>query len=532
MKKVIVPLFIALAAIIGFVIGNVLTQRAQMNLPERTQIPSEGKIDALLNIINAQYVDSVNSHELVEEAIPKILAGLDPHSVYIPASDLQSVNEELEGSFSGIGVQFNIQKDTIMIVGVVSGGPSEKLGIMPGDRIVTVNDTLFTGSEITNEKVMKKLRGPKGTTVKVGIKRNGAKELLPFTIKRGDIPVTSIDIAYKVTDKIGYIKVSKFGNNTYSEFLTALNKLQKDGATEFIIDLRGNSGGYLDAAIQMINEFLKQENLIVYTEGKSEPRRDAYADGSGSFQNNPLAILIDEWSASASEIFAGAIQDNDRGIIIGRRSFGKGLVQQQIPLRDGSAIRLTIARYYTPSGRCIQKPYKDEESYGNDIVNRYLHGEFDAEDSIQVDKADTIKYKTLIKERIVYGGGGIMPDIFVPRDTLGITSYYTKANNNGYLYEYAFQYADQNRNQLKAFSDYKALETYLDTQKLGELFADFAVGKGIRRNPHLISKSNDLIENKLKAYIIRNIFGDDGFYPVIHEKDNTLKRAIQELSVQ
>jgi len=374
MKKIIIPLSIALAIIIGFIIGNTLTRRSLVNVIDRTQISSEGKIDALLNIINRQYVDSVDSNELVEQVIPKILSGLDPHSVYIPASDLQSVNEELEGSFSGIGVQFNIQNDTVMIVGVISGGPSEKLGIIPGDRIITVNDTLFTGKEITNEKVMKKLRGPKGTTVRVGIKRGEEKELLPFTIVRGDIPVSSIDIAYKITDEIGYIKVSKFGSNTYNEFLSALKRLQNEGASKFIIDLRGNSGGYLDAAIQMIDEFLEKGELIVYTKGKSEPRRNAYASGSGLFRQNPLAVLIDEWSASASEIFAGAIQDNDRGLIIGRRSFGKGLVQQQIPLRDGSAVRLTIARYYTPSGRNIQKPYEDESSYENDIMNRYLHG--------------------------------------------------------------------------------------------------------------------------------------------------------------
>ena len=529
MKKVLIPLLIALAVIIGFIIGNTLTTRS-LNVFDRMKISSEGKIDAILNIINTQYVDSVDPRELVEEAIPKILSGLDPHSVYIPASDLQLVNEELESSFSGIGVQFNIQQDTVMIVGVISGGPSEKLGIMPGDRIVTVNDTLFTGKEMTNEKVMKKLRGPKGSTVRVGIKRSGVKELLPFTIVRGDIPVTSIDIAYKVTDQIGYIKVSKFGSNTYNEFLSALNRLQEEGATKFIIDLRGNSGGYLDAAIQMINEFLQKDELIVYTEGKSESRRNAYADGSGLFRENPLAVLIDEWSASASEIFAGAIQDNDRGIIIGRRSFGKGLVQQQIPLRDGSAVRLTIARYYTPAGRDIQKPYKDESSYESDIMNRFLHGEFDTEDSIQVNKADSIEYKTLKEGRIVYGGGGIMPDIFVPRDTLGMTSYYNKVNNSGHLYEYAFQYADQNRTKLKTFPDYRALENYLSTQNLSESFADFSAEKGVRRNPYLISKSRDLIENRLKAYIIRNIFGEEGFYPVFQQKDTTLKRAIQELS--
>jgi len=532
MKKVFISLSIALAVMIGFIIGNIITERALTNRFDRSQVSPGGKIDAILNIINKQYVDSVNASELIEGVIPKILSGLDPHSVYISASDLQSVNEELEGSFSGIGVQFNIQYDTVMITGVISGGPSEKLGILPGDRIITVNDTLFTGKDITNERVMKKLRGPKGTVVNIGIQRAGEKELLQFSIVRGDIPVSSVDIAYMITDKIGYVKVSKFGSNTYYEFVSALNNLKKEGASKFIIDLRGNSGGYLDAAINMINEFLEKGALIVYTEGKAESRRNFLADGLGRFQENPMVILIDEWSASASEIFAGAIQDNDRGLIIGRRSFGKGLVQQQIPLRDGSAIRLTISRYYTPAGRSIQKPYKDEDAYENDIMNRYLHGEFDTKDSIHVDKADTIEYRTLREGRIVYGGGGIMPDIFVPRDTVGMTSYFNKASNSGLLYEYALQYADQNRARLKAFPDYKALESYLSAQNLSESFATFAAGRGIRRNPYLISKSNALIENKLNAYIARHIFGDEGFFPILHRKDSAVKRAVEELSLE
>ncbi len=530
MKKVIISLCIALAVMTGFVIGKIITERSLASMLDRSQVSSGGKIDAILNIINRQYVDTVDVSGLIESAVPKILSGLDPHSTYIPASDLQSVNEELEGSFSGIGVQFNIQHDTVMIVGVISGGPSEKLGILPGDRIITVNDSLFAGKNITNEKVMKNLRGPKGTIVNIGIQRADEKELLPFAIVRGDIPVSSIDIAYLITDETGFVKVSKFGENTYEEFFKALNNLKKAGAAKFIIDLRGNSGGYLNAAIQMINEFLEEGELIVYTQGKSEPRRDAFASGAGLFQENPIVVLIDEWSASASEIFAGAIQDNDRGLIIGRRSFGKGLVQQQIELSDGSAIRLTISRYYTPSGRSIQKPYTDESDYENDIMNRYLHGELDTQDSIHVDKADSIEYRTIKKGRVVHGGGGIMPDIFVPRDTLGMTSYFNKVNNSGLLYEYSFKYADQNRAKLKSFADYNALKSYLETQNLGELFASFATGKGIRRNPYLISKSNELIENRLKAYIVRHIFGDEGFYPVLHQKDSTVKRAVEELS--
>jgi carboxyl-terminal processing protease len=529
MKKIVIPIVVALAVIAGILIGNILATRSLTYVAGSSGISPSGKIDAILNIVNIKYVDTVDSKNLTEEAIPKILSGLDPYSVYIPAQDLQSVNDELEGSFSGIGVQFNILHDTISIVEVISGGPSDKIGVMPGDRIVTVNDTLFVGKEISNDKVVKKLRGPKGTLVKIGVKRNGAKDLLDFTITRGDIPVSSVDVAYLITDNIGFIKVSKFGSNTYPEFMEALHNLRNSGADKFIIDLRGNAGGYLAATIEMTTEFLKKGELIVYTEGRSEGRRDAYAERNGLFQDAPIAVLIDEWSASASEIFAGAIQDNDRGFIIGRRSFGKGLVQQQIELRDGSAIRLTISRYYTPSGRNIQKPYDDASTYENDILNRYLHGELDDADSIKVNKVDSLEYRTAMG-RIVYGGGGITPDIFVPRDTTGITSYFTKVNNSGYLYEFAFQYTDRNRAQLKSFTDYKSLEKHLNSENLTEALVAFASDKGVRRNPHLINKSRKLIENRLKAYIIRNTFGDSGYYPIINQGDAAVEKAVEELS--
>jgi carboxyl-terminal processing protease len=531
MKKNIIPLVITLSVIAGILIGNILANRTNSYMSGTSGISPGNKIDAILNIVDRKYVDTVNSKELIEGAIPKILSGLDPYSVYIPSEDLQAVNDELEGSFSGIGVQFNILQDTITIVQVISGGPSEKIGVLPGDRIVTVNDTLFAGKDITNDKVVKKLRGPKGTKVKIGIKRNGAKDLLDFTITRGDIPVSSIDVSYMISDGIGYLKISKFGSNTYLEFMEALYGLRNSGAGKFIIDLRGNAGGFLAAVIEMTTELLEKGELIVYTEGRTERRMDAFAERDGLFRDAPIAILIDEWSASASEIFAGAIQDNDRGLIIGRRSFGKGLVQQQIGLRDGSAIRLTISRYYTPSGRNIQKPYDDPANYENDILNRYLHGELDDADSIQVNKTDSLEYRTS-KGRIVYGGGGITPDIFVPRDTTGITSYFTKVNNSGYLYEFAFQYTDQNRTKLKSFGNYELLGKYLDTVNLNEAFATFTSDKGIRRNPHMINKSRKLIENRLKAYIIRNTFGDQGYYSIINQEDMTVKKAIEELSAQ
>ena len=411
------PFLGAVLVIIGIYLGTVST-RGEKALQKDTRF---NKIEYLLNIINSQYVDSVDVEKLIEDAMPTILNELDPHSVYIPAKDLESTNEELEGSFSGIGVQFSLQNDTIMVVGVISGGPSEKIGIMPGDRIVEINDSVFTGKDITNEKVMKTLRGAKGTEVKVGVRRSTSKDVLSFNIIRGDIPVNSVDASYMIDQETGYVKISKFGRSTYNEMISSLAKLAAQGGKQYIIDLRGNSGGYLDIAINMINEFLPKDQLIVYTDGVHSARSEAKSNGRGVFQNAPLVVLIDEWSASASEIFAGAIQDNDRGTVIGRRSFGKGLVQQQIPFVDGSAMRLTVARYYIPSGRSIQKEYKmgHDEDYGMDIINRFNHGEFYNQDSIKMN--DSLIYFTS-NGRTVYGGGGVMPVIFVQIDTTGLTS--------------------------------------------------------------------------------------------------------------
>lgn len=528
MKKIVIPIIVSLAAVFGFVIGSVLSKNELQHTQKVSNLNVDGKLDLLLNLIDLQYVDTVNRDELVESAIPKILAELDPHSVYIPAEDLQIVNDDLDKSFSGIGVQFNIQKDTIMIVAVISGGPSERLGILPGDRIVTVDDSLFVGPAITNDKVMKRLRGPKGTKVKVGVKRSSSEELLSFEIVRGDIPLHSIDASYMLQDKVGYVKVSKFGSGTYDEFVEALTNLRIEGAERYIVDLRGNSGGYLDAAILMTNEFLKEGDLIVYTEGKAEKRRDAVADGRGVFAQTPVAVLIDEWSASASEIFAGAIQDNDRGVVVGRRSFGKGLVQQQIPLRDGSAIRLTIARYHTPSGRCIQKPYSDKDEYDMDILNRYLHGEMDDKDSIKA-LPDSLKFFTT-QGRVVYGGGGISPDVFVPRDTIGMTSYYTKIYNGGILYDYTFEYVDKNREKLALYKDFTSLLNYLNTQNLADELVQFAQGRGIPKNDKMYAESKALMQNRIKAYILRSMLGDEAFYPVFNENDIVIRVALQELS--
>ena len=529
------PIWLSIAVSIGLLLGFWLTNNAYKNqtsviLRSPHSTTSYSKLSEVLQLIDQAYVDTINKPKLIEDILPAILTDLDPHSVYIPKDEVQSMNEDLEGSFSGIGVQFNIQNDTIMIVDVIAGGPSEKLGILPGDRIVMVNDTNFTGKEITNNRVVKKLRGPKGSTVKVGIKRNGSNQIWDYNITRDDIPVNSVDIAYPIQPGIGYIKVSQFGANTYNEFLTQLMLLrEKQGCQKFIIDLRGNSGGYLHAAIYMINEFLQKEQLIVYTEGRSYPREDVRADGNGYFKNNDICVLINEWSASASEIFAGAIQDHDRGWIIGRRSFGKGLVQQQMDLQDGSQLRLTIARYYIPSGRCIQKPYKqgETEQYESELEKRYKHGEFFDQDSIV--QNDSVVYYTSLGRK-VYGGGGVMPDYFVGQDTTAHTAYYTQVFNSMTLYNFCFSYADKNRATLKQYKTWQELTAYLETTSYIEEFIQHAEKKGIKRNDKEIKQSEKLIKNQIQAYICRNILGDKGFYPVLNLDDKTVQKAVEVLT--
>jgi len=525
-KNLLLVLIVFLAIISGVVLGNLLSRRA--NGSGFSRMSSHSKVDDLLSIINAQYVDTVNTKELTEELMTDLTSKLDPHTVYIPASDLADVNSELEGSFSGIGVQFNIQNDTIMIVAVISGGPSNKVGLMAGDRIVQVNDSVFVGKKITNEKVMKKLRGKAGTKVKLGVRRHGTREILHYTITRGEILVNSVDIAYMIEPHVGFIKVSKFAATTYTEFLNAIATLRSQGAQKYIIDLRENSGGFMEQAINMVNEFLPGGRMIVYSKGKAYPRSEAKSDGKGSCINAPIVVLIDEFSASASEIFSGAIQDNDRGLIIGRRSFGKGLVQQQLNLPDGSAVRLTVARYYTPSGRSIQKPYVkgDAKNYEMDIMNRYLHGEIDSKDSIH--SAQKLKYKT-VGGRTVYGGGGIMPDIFVPRDTSEYTPYLNKIINYGYLYQFAFQYADKNRDKLKALKTWQKIDKYLDSQNLLSDFVKFAITKGVAVNQKQISKSRRFMLVQMKAYISRNTMGDSGFYPMLYKDDKTVSIALENL---
>jgi carboxyl-terminal processing protease len=488
---------------------------------------ASSKLNEIFSLLNQEYVDSLDVDDLVEQAIPTLISELDPHSVYIPAKDLESTNEQLSGSFSGIGVQFNIQNDTVMVIGVIAGGPSEKVGLVPGDRIVSVDDSVFVGKGITNEKVFNKLRGEKGTHVKVGVRRASADEELKFDIVRGDIPLVSVNASFLIDKNIGYIKVDNFGRNTYDEFFTALMTLKRAGAQGYIVDLRANSGGYMDICYQMVNEFLKRGDLVVYTEGLHSERNELRADGRGNFQKSPVVVLIDEWSASASEIFAGAIQDNDRGTIIGRRSFGKGLVQQQFDLGDGSALRLTTARYYIPSGRCIQKAYQmgDAEDYERDLLERYDRGEFYSKDSIHV--ADTVPYRTA-NGRTVYGGGGIMPDIFLPIDTAGTSPYASKVINAGLIYAYAFRYVDAHRAQLNGFKTFDEMHSYLKSQALLSDFVQFAASK-VTPNTTQIAASRDYLERLLIAYVMRQVKDDSYFYQEFYAADPVYLEAIRIL---
>lgn len=538
MKKYLFPTLTIVCLIIGFLIGNAVSNQANA---QRANIQSNrlfgyttsfDKIDQILGIIETGYVDAINMDSIREEVAKEIIKSLDPHSAYIPKEDLEMVNSELSASFSGIGIQFSIQNDTVQVVSVISGGPSEGIGILAGDKIVTVNDTAFTGKTINNERVMHALRGPKNTLVTLGIVRNGQPEELKFTITRGDIPVHSVDAKFIIPtskSKIGFVRVNRFAENTYNEFITALSELKSQGANTYIIDLRENSGGYMDQAIRMANEFLSKGDMIVYSEGRAYSRYEAKANGTGRFQNEKIVVLIDNFSASASEIFAGAMQDNDRATIIGRRSFGKGLVQQQIPFEDGSAIRLTVARYFTPSGRCIQKPYKmgEQEDYAQDLLDRFEHGEFFSADSIHF--ADTTAYYTK-KGRKVMGGGGIMPDIFVGRDTSLYTPYFNIVSNRAYTYQFAYQYTNKYRAELNKYKDWQSLEKHLLKANWLNEFVAFAKEKGVEPNEEQIAISRPLLIRIVNAYIVRNILNDEGFYPLFERDDDITKKAVEELT--
>ena len=518
------PLAIALSVVVGIMLGHYFGGRSRIADNDR-------KLNTLLNLIADDYVDTVNLDQLIEMSIPQILANLDPHTTYFSAEDMRAANEELSGSFSGIGISFMLLNDTINVIEVIPGGPSEKVGILAGDRIVEIDDSAFVGPTITSGDVMIRLRGDKGTRVKLGIRRKTSRQILHFTVTRGDIPVKSVDAAYMIEKNTGYIKVNQFGRTTYDEFLTALTLLQDDGAKRYVVDLRGNGGGYMEMAVLMANEFLPENQLIVYTKGRYK-RDDSqvWSDGNGQFQDAEVVVLIDEFSASASEIFAGALQDNDRGLIVGSRSFGKGLVQQQFTLPDSSAVRLTIARYYTPAGRCIQKDYKSGMmAYEKELYDRYLNGEIYSQDSMKIDKSQI--FTTMLTGRTVYGGGGIVPDIFVPRDTSGMTSYYIDIANAGLLQQFAFRYVDINRSVLKQMKDYKQFLRMAPTDdQLLNNFVDYASEHGVTPRWYYINQSRDLILNNLKALVARDIFGNEAFYPIYNRTDKTIQAALKALS--
>ena len=527
MKSRNIALIIIGSVVVGIALGTFFTRRLLTPYLNVINL-STNKVGDLLHIVDRMYVDSVNVDDMVEQVMPQVLKELDPHSMYIPAKDLEDTNAELKGSFSGIGVQFSIQSDTVHINSVIKGGPSEKVGLMAGDRIISVDDSAFVGKVVTNDETMRRLKGPKGTEVKLGIYRQGEKQPLSFTIVRGDIPIKSVDAAYMITDKLGYVKINKFGETTYHELLIALAYFGQYPCEGVIVDLRGNTGGYMAAAIQMVNEFLPKERLIVYTEGRMSPREDYYSNGRGNVQQMPIVVLMDETSASASEIFAGAIQDNDRGTVIGRRSFGKGLVQQPFEFRDGSAMRLTVARYYTPAGRCIQKPYtkgKDDE-YEQDLITRYEHGEFFSQDSIHQDES-SVFYTSI--GRPVYGGGGIMPDIFVPQDTSAYTSNYKTAAMRGLIQKFSFDYTDRNRARLKEYTTDKELEQYLKRQALLEQFARYADQRGLKRRNNMLYKSRSLFEEALYGNIIYNMLGMEEYVKYLNQTDPAVLRAVQVL---
>ena len=518
------PLWLAVSVVVGIFIGSFFANRFSGN---RLSIINSGsnKLNDLLHIVDDQYVDTVNVNDLVEKALPTILSELDPHSVYLSQKKVQQENDYLKGSFFGVGIEFTIRKDTIHVQNVIPNGPSERAGLQAGDKIVEIDGQPFVGEEVTTDEAMRRLKGDKDTKVKIGVVRGKDKNVRHYTVVRGEIPMKSVTAVYMLDNKAGYIKVKNFGDKTYPELLIGLAQLGQAGFESLVIDLRGNTGGYLGSAVQMANEFLPKGRLIVYTEGRRSQRQEYRSDGRGSYQSIPLVVLIDEVSASASEIFAGAIQDNDRGTIIGRRSFGKGLVQQPISLHDGSMIRLTVARYYSPSGRCIQKPYTSgsDRDYEEDLINRYQHGEFFSQDSI---KHEGPEYHTS-NGRIVYGGGGITPDIFVAEDTIGVTSYYKEAAMSGLIIQFAYEYTDENRQKLSSFKTRQELEAYLKKLNTVELFMAYAEKNGLKRRNLMIQKSRALLERYVNSRLIYNVLDDQAWTEYLNADDPAIKEALR-----
>lgn len=518
------PLWLALSVVVGIFIGSFFANRFAGN---RLSIINSGsnKLNDLLHIVDDQYVDTVNVNDLVEKAMPTILSELDPHSVYISQKDVQQANDDLKGSFFGVGIEFTLRKDTIHVQNVITNGPSERAGLLAGDKIVEIDGEPFVGKEVTTEEAMHRLKGDKDTKVIIGVVRGKEKQIRRYTVIRGEIPMKSVTATYMLDAQTGYIKIKNFGDKTYPELLIALARLGQEEFSNLVIDLRGNTGGYLGSAVQMANEFLSRGKLIVYTEGRRSQRQEYRSDGRGSYQRLPLVVLIDEGSASASEIFAGAIQDNDRGTIIGRRSFGKGLVQQPISLHDGSMIRLTIARYYSPSGRCIQKPYTSgaDRNYEEDLINRYQHGEFFSQDSI---KHEGPEYHTS-NGRVVYGGGGITPDIFVAEDTLNVTSYYKEASMSGLILQFAYEYTDDNRQKLSTYKTRQELEAYLKRLNTVELFAQYGEKNGLKRRNLMIQKSHSLLERFINSRLIYNVLDEQAWTEYLNTDDPAILEALR-----
>ena len=532
------PIIISIVLSLGIYLGYRLSYfKAINNLYEGLQGKygvgrggETGKFNELINYIESAYVDSVNGKDLSDEAISILLEKLDPHSSYIPAKELAQVNESLEGNFDGIGIEFNLLHDTIIVVSPIPGGPSETAGIRSGDRIITINGKNYTGVKITNEMVFKNLRGKKGTKVQVGVKRKGNSKLLSFNITRDKIPITSVDVYYMIQPEVGYIKISRFAATTYEEFALALSKLKSNGMRKLLLDLRGNPGGFLDAAVKMADEIKKKKKLIVYTEGVNSPRRTYTASNKGDYEDLPVVVLVDEGSASASEIIAGAIQDNDRGTIVGRRTFGKGLVQEQSTFSDGSAIRLTVAKYYTPTGRCIQKPYDklSTEEYYQEEMHRYLSGELVNKDSVKLNKKDKF---TTPKGKVVYGGGGVMPDVFVGIDTTKRSRFLNEIVYKGVLSDYCLAYVDANRNGLKMYSDVNAFDSKFevtDTQ-LRELNA-MAVKEKCETKYPTNPKELEYIKFQTKAMIARSLFKMNGYYTLVNKEDKVIKEALKQFN--
>lgn len=535
-RTVLFPLILAAGVVLGIVFGLYMGRSSSASqlrgVLQRIHVP-DNKLTQTLSFIENLYVDSISMDSLSEHVIPLLVKELDPHSVYISADEMAELNEPLEGEFDGIGVVFNMATDTVIVLNVIPQGPSDKAGIKAGDRIIEIDDSLVAGRKIPQNRIVKRLRGPRGTQVKLGLQRQNIKGLVDVDVVRDVIPIKSIEAAFRIDDGIGYVKLGQFARTSTAELYRALAMLRAEGVTKLIFDLRGNAGGYLDQAIAIANEFLHEGQLIVYTEDRNHQQMREYANGSGSAQDMEVAVLIDEGSASSSEILAGALQDNDRGTIIGRRSFGKGLVQRQIPYNDGSALRLTIARYYTPTGRSIQKPYTigDEASYAADMAHRYENNEFFSADSIRF--ADSLKRVTP-GGKVVYGGGGIMPDLFVPADTTDVTRYFLEVVGRNILYRYTIEYADRHREALNAVRTLPELKQLLDSDRtLVDDFVRYAARQGVAPRYADIARSRRLIEAQLRAYIGRNtMLEDNGFYANIYTVDDTILRAIEVLKAK